>query len=60
MSFEAQVFRRDGKPAGDRILIPVKGASDVLAELEPLADAIAACISRSGDTSTASPSIPGK
>jgi hypothetical protein len=60
MHYEAQVFRRDGTPVGDRIVIPVKGTSDVLAELEPLADAIAACISGSGDASTASPKIPEK
>jgi len=49
-AFTAQLYRRDGTPVGDRIVIPVKGPDDVLNQLEPLADAVATTLGGAEET----------
>jgi TolB-like protein len=40
-AFSAQLHRGDGSPVGDRVIVPFKGADDLLPKLEPLAEALA-------------------
>jgi len=59
ISFETQVYGRDGVPAGDKVLVPVTRPSDALSALEPLADAVALQMTGSPSAPKAAPSPPG-